>query len=338
MSRIMHDELESQLRELFDRQADAMAVNTRAWDDPPMATVTTLATSGRPRSALAAVLATAAAVALVVGTVAVAPSRGVHVAGQPGAAVPVHFATPQVRFDAEALSVDANGKNFTSAGSTVEVHSDPGTHNEYTTLELAWREHGVEMRLFMYFKSDGRNWWSDELRTYNGNAPGDWLYYTGTFFREPIGTAFAGNVDLSPTEGQGHLRISNLRLQPFLPPAACTHPATRYAVEVSYERIDMPKGADGFGLGTTTVLDLTTCTAVVDPHAFSFDWTIANPAVARIQTDGDQPLRNELLGADPTQSMNLAPISPGATTLHVVAHLRTTGQLVATADIPVTVG
>lgn len=332
------DELEFGLRELFERQAEAIPAHVRAWDDPPMATVTALAQPRRPRSALAAILATAAAVAFVVGIVAVAPGRGVHVAGPPGTAVAVHFATPQVRFDAASLLIDADGQRFTSAASTVNVHSDPGTRNEYTTLELTWTERSIEMRLYMYFASDGHDWWATELRTYNGSSPGDWIFYTHTYFRTPLGHAFVGDVDLTPTQGRGHLHISNLRLQPFLPPSACEHPTSAYALEVSYDRVDMPKGADGFGLGTTTLLDTASCAAVVDPHAFTFDWTIANPAIAKIETAADQPLRTELLGADPTQAMSLAPSSHGTTTLHVVAHRRTNGQLVATADIPVTVG
>jgi hypothetical protein len=338
MSPTVHDDLESQLRELFDRQAQAMSLNARAWDDPPMATVSALVRTRRPRSAVAAVLATAAAVALVVGIVAVAPERGVHVAGQPGAPVAVHFATPQVRFDAAALAIDADGQRFTSAGSTVDVNSDPGTRDKYTTLELTWTERGVEMRLYAYFASDGHDWWATELRTYNGKSNGDWIFYTNTYFRTPLGHAFTGNVDLSPTDGTGHLHISNLRLQAFLPPIACEHPTTRYALEVPYARADMPKGAGGFGLGITTLLDTATCTPVADPHAFSFDWQIADPAVAKIETAADKPLLTQLLGVDPTQSMNLAPTGHGSTTLHLTARERTTGKVVATADVAVTVG
>ena len=47
---------------------------------------------------------------------------------------------------------------------------------------------GVEMRLNIYFASDGHDWWANEIRTYNGKSPGDWIEYTGTFFRTPLGT------------------------------------------------------------------------------------------------------------------------------------------------------
>ncbi|HEV7527044.1 MAG TPA: hypothetical protein VGP92_18955 [Acidimicrobiia bacterium] len=338
MSPTMHDDVETQLRELFEQQASALPVTARAWDDPPLATVTTLAQPRRTRSTLAAIVGTAAAVALVVGVVALAPGRGINVAGQPGAAVPVHFATPQVGFTADALLIDAEGRQFTSSGQVVDVHSDPGD-SKYTTLELTWRERGVEMRLYMYFASDGHDWWATELRTYNGHASGDWIMYhsPSTYFRSPLGQPFAGNVDFAATDGTGHLRISNLKLQAFLPPAQCAHPTTKYALAPSYATVSMVNDATtGFGTGTTALLDTATCKAVSDPSAFTYDWKINDPAVAQFRF-GAGSLRSEATGVALSESPDLAPKGTGSTVLHATAHERSTGKVVATADIPVTV-
>jgi hypothetical protein len=339
MSTTTHDELEAALRELFERQVEALGVNTRDWDDLPMATVSPAAAPHRSRSAMAAILATAAAVALVVGAVAIIPARsGVYVGGQPGAPAPVHFATRQVSLSADSLSIDAGGHHFTAGGSTVDVNSDPGTHDKYTTLELVWIERGVEMRLNIYFTSDGHDWWANEIRTYNGKSPGDWLEYTGTYFRSPLNTAFAGNVDLGATDS-GRVHFSNLRLQPFLPPAVCKDATTKYVLDPAYERVVLVSGADGFGLGTTALLETASCTAVTDPHAFSFDWRVGDPAVVRLETyDGNtNVLHTALLGTDPTTSADLYRKGAGSTTLHVTARERSTGKVVATTDIPVTV-
>jgi hypothetical protein len=332
-----HD-IEQDLRELFDRQVDAMAVGTRVWDDIPMPTVVPLRPR-RSRTALAAVISTAAAITLVVGVIAIRPgNRGVNVEGRPGSATPVRFTTPQVSFAADGLAIDAGGKTFTTNATAVEVHSDPGTPNTYTTLELDWTEHGVGMRLYIYFTSDGHNWWSNEIRTYNGNAQGDWIYYRGTFFRAPLGTAFTGTVDLVATEGTGHLRLTNLHLQPFLRPAACENATTQFVLDPQYDRIDIPKGSSGFGAGVTNVLNAASCTQVADPHAFSYDVRIVNPAVARIDVDADQPPRTEWLGIDPTHAIDIARTGPGTTMLHLVAHRKSDGQVIASADIPITVG
>ena len=72
------------------------------------------------------------------------------------------------------------------------------------------------MRYFIYFNADSSNWWSEEMRTYNGQQPyGDWLFYYGTFFKSPIGKVFTGNLDLSndPADSiRGELHLHGLTL------------------------------------------------------------------------------------------------------------------------------
>lgn len=332
-----HD-IEDDLRLLFDRQADAIEMGTPVWDDLPMPTVVSLPPR-RSRTALAAIVATAAAVALVVGVVAIRPgSHAVYAAGGPGSPTPVRFTSPQVSFAADSLAIEAGGKTFTTNAAVVDVHSDPGTLNRYTTLELEWTEHDVGMRLNVYFTSDGYDWWANEIRTYNGNAQGDWIYYRGTFFRAPLGTAFTGNVDLAASTGSGHLRLTDLHLQPFLRPAACDNATTQFVLDPQYDRIDIPEGTSGFGLGVTNVLNAASCTQVADPHEFTYDVRIDNPAVAGIDVDADRPLRTQWLGVDPTHAIDIGRTGPGTTTFHLVAHRKLDGQLVASTAIPITVG
>jgi hypothetical protein len=341
MTTTAHDDIEAGLRELFERQAESVSVDARAWDDPPMASVVALPRPRRSRPALAAITATAAAVALVVGIAAVGPGSGVRVAGQPGSPTPLHLSTRQVSLSADDMAIEAGGRTFTAGGSTVDLNSDPGTPGKYTTIELVWTENGTQMRLNIYFTSDGHDWWANEIRTYNGRSPGDWIEYTGVFFRSPLGTAFTGNVDLAAHDTHGHLRFSNLRLQPFLPPAACKNATTKYVLDPSYTHVEIPNGADGFGLGSTPLLDAASCIAVADPHAFTFDWTLAHPGVVSIDTynaTSHRTLHSSLLGADPATQIDLTRKGPGTTMLHVTAHIRATGKVVATTDIPVTVG
>src|SRR5262249_17699292 len=154
------DDIETRLRELFERQAAGIQTSTDAWDDIPMVR-TELAPRrrSRPRSAFVGAVAVAAAVLVVVGVIGAAPTRhGVTVGGQPGTDAPIHLATQQVRFDASVLNIKANGQTFTAAGTEVAVHSDPGT-TTYQTLELEWHERGVEMRLYFYFAADAHDWW-----------------------------------------------------------------------------------------------------------------------------------------------------------------------------------
>lgn len=341
MSTTAHDDIEAVLRELFERQADSVSADARAWDDPPMASVVSLPRPRRSRSVVATIVATAAAIALVVGVATIGSGNGVRVAGQSGAPTPLHLATRQVSLSADDMAIQAGGRMFTAGGSTVDLNSDPGTPGKYTTIELVWTENGTEMRLNIYFTSDGHDWWANQIRTYNGSSPGDWIEYTGVFFRSPLGTAFTGNVDLAADESHGHLRFSNLRLEPFLPPAACKSATTKYVLDPSYTRVDIPNGADGFGLGSTPLLDAASCIAVADLHAYTFDWTLGKPGVVSIDTynaTSHRTLHSSLLGADPATQIDLTRKGPGTTILHVTARQRSTGKVVAATDIPVTVG
>jgi hypothetical protein len=74
-----------------------------------------------------------------------------------------------------------------------QLNSDPGG-SDYWTIEVVWLEHEVEQRLNMYFGSDGTDWWVDEIRTYDGYDPGEWVYAYGPFFQAPLGEAFEADV------------------------------------------------------------------------------------------------------------------------------------------------
>jgi hypothetical protein len=117
--------------------------------------------------------------------------------GTPCDGPPVAWKTGTVSLTADAFWIVADGQCYTSRGATVDVHSDPGD-SRYTSLELIWTESGREMRLFIYLKADASGWWSEEMRTYDGQLPdSDWLYYYGKFFASPIGQAFQGDLVLT---------------------------------------------------------------------------------------------------------------------------------------------
>jgi hypothetical protein len=94
----------------------------------------------------------------------------------PSAGTSVNWATSYALFQADGFYITANGKTYYGNSPDVQVHSDAGSPT-YTTLEVTWHENGDEMRMYIYFHSDGYTWWTDEIRTYNGQNPGDWIYY-----------------------------------------------------------------------------------------------------------------------------------------------------------------
>lgn len=126
----------------------------------------------------------------------------------------VHWTTEVVDLQASDFWIQADGQRFTSAAAEVAVRSDPGNAT-YRTLEATWQEHGVEMRLNLYFGGDESSWWVSEIRTYDGLAPGDWSGRTGTWLKAPLGAAWAGDLDLSVPGGALHLAGLVLRSTPF---------------------------------------------------------------------------------------------------------------------------
>lgn len=130
---------------------------------------------------------------------------------------PVSWSTNRVSLEAENFYLVAEGDTFYANVQNVDVSSDPGD-SEYCTLELTWQENGVEMRLFMYFMADGTNWWSDEMRTYDGEFYGDWIYYYGEFFKSNLGTAYTGSVEFEDDSDtlMGIIHFDDLTLQAFL--------------------------------------------------------------------------------------------------------------------------
>ena len=95
----------------------------------------------------------------------------------------------------------ANGFTI-NAGAQAFTAPDPwGTYvnSDVATIELEWGVNGTTpMRLYIYFATDGVDWWADEVRTYDGNADTpDWIYYTGEMFRCPVGKHYSGDLTLT---------------------------------------------------------------------------------------------------------------------------------------------
>jgi hypothetical protein len=160
-------------------------------------------------------------VAAVVGVVALGGGSAGQAGAGPGAGSAPDY--DGIRFQANGLVIDAGGQRFTLDPATATVHSDPGNAT-FRTLEWTWTQHGVGMRLNLYFASDGDRWWVSEVRTYDGRQPGEWLTATGRFFERPVGSAFDGPVDMTlpvakAGTGVGRLRVDRLLLLPtFQPP------------------------------------------------------------------------------------------------------------------------
>jgi hypothetical protein len=119
----------------------------------------------------------------------------------PGAASPASPGAPSIGWTTERVALTADDfrieVNDLVFGEDVwpAVHSDPGD-SDYWTLEVDWTEQDLEQRIYMYFGSDGSDWWVDEIRTRDGYDPAEWVFAYGPFFQTPLGEAFEGDVTI----------------------------------------------------------------------------------------------------------------------------------------------
>lgn len=154
----------------------------------------------------------------------------------------VNWSTNWASFSARDFAIQLsdgteNGKTFRvnpskpcnqTTGGMVCVSSNPPFRNanglHYMTLEATWFENDVEMRMFIYLYSDGKRWWSDEIRVYNGEPSpnSDWIYFKGKFFDTPIGQAFTQSSqfvlsapDPKKNNAPVQLRFSNINFEAF---------------------------------------------------------------------------------------------------------------------------
>lgn len=341
------DELEAGLTALFRAQAESLPVTEAAWTElrqSPQRRV-------RPLRATVLAAGVAALVALLlaaavgglgnpperVRTGPAAPDDAERSESATTTKAPFHVETRQVSFTAEALTIETGGKRFVTAP-PVEVHGDPGNPNEYTTLELTWQEHGVEMRLFVYFTSDGREWWSNEIRTYNGNVNPEWVTYEGEFFRRPLGTPFVGEFTVAATDTAASVHVSNLRLQAFRPSPACVSPTGPLALDPGTSRIEMKLAADappgvssGYG-ARVRLLDTASCTPVPDEDRYVYEWQTRDPDVVDIDRRMAEPV------GFPGSRADLRAVGQGQTAVRVTARDPATGAVVDETDIEVVVG
>jgi hypothetical protein len=126
----------------------------------------------------------------------------------------ITWQTEVVSLKAIDISIQAGAQRFSPVGRQVAVSSDPGKL-DFRTLEATWQEHEREMRLWLTFGGDARNWWVDAIQTYDGSTEPKWAGVKGQFFRSPLNSTWVGNVDLElvPDRGGNPVRLHIERLQ-----------------------------------------------------------------------------------------------------------------------------
>lgn len=123
--------------------------------------------------------------------------------------------TESVSLEASDFRILVNNFDFLNNAEDLSLTSSPLFEGR-TTLEAIWHEHNKEMRLLIYFHSNGTHWWSPEIRTYDGHDPGNWLYYTSDegFLKTSLGQVYTNqDLTLISDDGAATLHFEDLSLQ-----------------------------------------------------------------------------------------------------------------------------
>jgi hypothetical protein len=141
----------------------------------------------------------------------------------PAAAPAFAWRTQMASLTAASMKVEVGGHEFVAPNDAIVI-SDPGTAT-YRTLEFMWHDGDIEMRVNLYLAANATSWWISQVRTYDGSAKGDWVYYLPPLFQAPLGEPFQGTADLVGigTGGIGRLRLQDASITAFeagtVPPA-----------------------------------------------------------------------------------------------------------------------
>ena len=150
----------------------------------------------------------------------------------------------------------------------------------------------------MYFEADDTDWWVREIRTYDGQAQGDWVTANGPFFKTPLGAAFEGDVTID-LEGRpapslelvrAVLTFTGLRLA--VHPGSGEAPVSEVTAEVVPELSPVP-GDERYGpdeeypSAEIATLDRALFAAIGDPQAGAACLTVeeAHAVAAQVLTD-----------------------------------------------------
>ena len=220
------------------------------------------------------------------------------------------------------------GNQYFYGAEPMRITSDPGS--DRTTLEATWQENGVEMRLNMYFTmTDKLEWKMEELRTYNGERSGDWMYYKTTESNDV--TSLKNNQNYRyerrfvPSNGtDAEVFCGECSITAFLDlPLAISEQG--YSLEVMTGQQpgqEITVSTDPTtGYGVNVLLRNSNKEVVTNQEGLAYDWNSLNEAVAAVYS-GDIPNSdgNCAYGIKkPCPKMNgqIAGKSPGVTKIQV---------------------
>lgn len=260
---------------------------------------------------------------------------------------PVNWSTPYASLKATDFYIRVGDKRFFGQ-EPIRIRSDAG--QEMTTLEAEWRENGVEMRLYMYFrKNPNGEWEMYDLRTYNDQIQGDWIYYqvsSGNKVTSVSGDrnysaqrtfipvngldaeVYCQDCDINafmlydlPVSGYGFSLDPQLGISSDRTVTVTNNPMTEYALNV------LLKDSEG--------------NLMKDQRFITYSWSSGAPGIASVHSrplgDGIRGCLYDIVSPCPAAQGVISGIYPGRTKIMIEARRVSDNVVIASTEFPVLV-
>ncbi|OGM21315.1 hypothetical protein A2771_01625 [Candidatus Woesebacteria bacterium RIFCSPHIGHO2_01_FULL_38_26b] len=251
---------------------------------------------------------------------------------------PIFWDSKNVFLSADDFYIIANGEEFYGKGDvkTVFVGGDPGSPT-YTTLEVEWVENAFPMRLYIYFRSNGVNWWAFEIRTYNAQVRGDWLTYTNNapYFTSPLNQEFQGDISFTSNDGKGQIYFKNLRLKAFNNQPSFNSDYNLRTLPGTEIKFPISDPNSGYGLSET--LYGRDKAVISDQSDFTFLWSVENPNIVAINNISGFCFSGVNPPCPTNNHVDLKGVSAGNTRVNLEVKRISTGETIATTYWNVTI-
>lgn len=191
---------------------------------------------------------------------------------------PIMWVKDNASLKSDDFYILINGKKFLSVNDNTLLISSSATYPpnfDSTTMEGEWIENNSRMRIYFYFKKTGQHWDVSEVRTYDGNIPGDWLYYPGFSGADVGQTLVKPTLDLVSNDGKGTIHFENLQLSAF----NVLIPQTGYFLVKGSDSLIQPIINQPY---IVPVYMLKDGVLISNQSGWTYDWTLDDPTVATI--------------------------------------------------------
>jgi hypothetical protein len=260
---------------------------------------------------------------------------------------PIQWETPYARLTSGDFYIRVGNQKFYGKQPII-FNSSPGVTQ--TTLEATWHENSVEMRLYLYFRKKDANMWElYEMRTFNGQNPGDWVYYKDSLGNPVTSTIgyhdYAAERTFIPTNQiDAEVFCKSCEFNALMPQPVVVSPSG-YSLE---PLIGLPKGEiialsnnPSSSYGVNVVLRDSSGVVVKDQRNMMYQWVSENPLVAKVKAgvlnNGNGTCGFDILLPCPLNHGDITGGKAGLTTIDVLVTSSSSGTLLAKTSFPVKV-